>query len=119
MPCVISSEQYCRKMSLIPSNKRKRVSKKTKTSWRKHIDIEDVNEFLESSRLDERIGDVSLKPDGELFVVDKTPNKQKLTARAQRKLTGSKAPRSFLGLENTSKVPDPITKRFVFLLQNF
>lgn len=101
-------------MSLMSqSKKRKRVSKKTKTSWRKHIDIEDVNEFLETSRLDERIGKVSDKPDEELFVIDKTPKKQKLTARAQRKLNASKPPRSFLGLENTSKVPDPIVKRFV------
>lgn len=98
-------------MSLIQSKKRKRVSKKTKTSWRKHIDIEDVNDFLETSRLEERVGQVSHKPDDELFVEDKTPKKQKLTARAQRKLTGSKPPRSFLGLENTSQVPDPIVKR--------
>lgn len=102
-------------MSLIESKKRKRVSKKTKTAWRKHIDIEDVNDFLETSRRDERIGQVSDQPDDELFVVDKTPKKQKLTARAQRKLTGSKPPRSFLGLENASKVPDPIVKRFFFL----
>lgn len=103
-------------MSLIQSKKRKRVSKKTKTSWRKHIDIEDVNDFLETSRLEERVGQVSHKPDDELFVEDKTPKKQKLTARAQRKLTGSKTPRSFLGLENTSQVPDPIVKRLVLLL---
>ncbi len=103
-------------MALIQSKKRKRVSKKTKTSWRKHIDIEDVNDFLETSRADERIGTVSDKPDDELFVVDKTPKKQKLTARAQRKLTGSKPPRSFLGMENTSKVLDPIVKRFVALI---
>lgn len=105
-------------MSLIQSKKRKRVSKKNKTSWRKNIDIEDVNDFLETSRLEERIGQVSHKPDDELFVVDTAPKKQKLTARAQRKLTGSKPPRSFLGLENTSQVPDPIVKRFVFLMTN-
>lgn len=100
-------------MSLVQAKKRKRVSKKTKTSWRKHIDIEDVNEFLETSRLEERIGKVSDKPDDELFVVDTTPKKQKVTARVQRKLNASKPPRSFLGLENTSKVVDPIVKRFV------
>lgn len=102
-------------MSIVPAKKRKRVSKKTKTSWRKNIDIEDVNDFLETSRLEERIGQVSDKPDDELFVYDTTPKKQKLTARAQRKLTGSKPPRSFLGMENTSKVLDPIVKRFVSL----
>lgn len=103
-------------MSLVPlvqAKKRKRVSKKTKTSWRKNIDIEDVNEFLETSRLEERIGKVSDKRDDELFVIDTTPKKQKVTARAQRKLNAAKPPRSLLGLENTSKVQDPIVKRFV------
>lgn len=106
-------------MTLVQSTKRKRVSKKNKTSWRKHIDIEDVNEFLESSRLDERIGPISVKADDELFVVDKAPYKQKLTARAQRKLVGSRPPRSLLGLQNTSNVQDPIVKRFDTLLLHF
>lgn len=36
--------------------KKKKVSKKNKSSWRKHTDINDVNEFLEDQRLDERLG---------------------------------------------------------------
>lgn len=36
--------------------KKKRVSKKTKTAWRKYSDINDVEEFLEDQRLEERLG---------------------------------------------------------------
>jgi nucleolar protein 53 len=36
--------------------KKKRVSKKNKISWRKHVNISDVEEFLEDKRLEERLG---------------------------------------------------------------
>lgn len=36
--------------------KNKRVSKKNKISWRKYSNIDDVTEFLEEQRQDERIG---------------------------------------------------------------
>lgn len=36
--------------------KKKRHSMKNKESWRKHIDITDVDNFLEEKRQDERIG---------------------------------------------------------------
>ncbi len=36
--------------------KRKRVSKKLKSSWRKNIDDTDVDKFLEDKRLTERLG---------------------------------------------------------------
>lgn len=42
-------------ISITPTKKR-RHSKKKKESWRKHIDITDVNEFLDEQRLEERIG---------------------------------------------------------------
>lgn len=35
---------------------KKRVSKKSKASWRKHVDIKDVDEFLDDKRLQERLG---------------------------------------------------------------
>ena len=35
---------------------KKKRSKKTKRDWRKHSDIKDVEEYLESSRRDERLG---------------------------------------------------------------
>ena len=37
-------------------SKRKRVSKKSKSSWRKHSDVKDVDEFLEQKRFEERTG---------------------------------------------------------------
>lgn len=39
--------------------KRKRVSKKSKRSWRKHVDIRDVEEHLDEVRRQERTGYVS------------------------------------------------------------
>jgi hypothetical protein len=36
--------------------KKKRVSKKSKKSWRKHTDTEDVDSFLDEKRLEERLG---------------------------------------------------------------
>ena len=52
-------------------NKKRKVSKKTKRSWRKHVDIQDVNKFLENQRLEERLGvPFSQKLDEELFIVD-------------------------------------------------
>jgi nucleolar protein 53 len=37
-------------------NKRKRVSKKNKKSWRKHTEINDVEKFLEAKLREERTG---------------------------------------------------------------
>lgn len=37
-------------------SKKKRFSKKKKESWRKRIDITDVDTFLEEQRQEERIG---------------------------------------------------------------
>lgn len=53
-------------------NKKKKFSKNKKKTWRKHTDINDVEEFLEDQRLQERTGGiVADKLDGELFFVDK------------------------------------------------
>lgn len=43
-------------ISINPTKKPRKHSKKKKESWRKHIDITDVNEFLDEQRLEERIG---------------------------------------------------------------
>lgn len=37
-------------------SRKKRVSKKLKSSWRKYVNIADVEEFLEDKRLEERLG---------------------------------------------------------------
>ena len=36
--------------------KRKRISKKNKKAWRKHTKVQDVEDFLEEQRLEERLG---------------------------------------------------------------
>lgn len=42
--------------SLEKTEKRKRVSKKSKKAWRKHTKVEDIELFLEDQRLEERLG---------------------------------------------------------------
>lgn len=97
------------------SIKKKRVSKKTKASWRKHTDIKDVEDFLELKRAEERIGTFSEKKDEDLFQVDvsssATPKKKVLSEKQKRKANALKPLRSLAALENTSKVQDPIVKR--------
>ncbi|XP_053948354.1 ribosome biogenesis protein NOP53 [Anastrepha ludens] len=93
--------------------KKKRISKKNKSAWRK-TDIKDVEEFLEEQRQEERVGSFTEKKDDELFIVDATPLKPKqtfLTAKQKRKLNAKKPLRSLEALNNTSKVQDPIAKR--------
>ncbi|XP_004518860.1 ribosome biogenesis protein NOP53 [Ceratitis capitata] len=95
------------------SIKKKRVSKKTKSAWRK-TDIKDVEEFLEDQRQEERVGSFAEKKDDELFMVDATPLKSKqiiLTEKQRRKLNAKKPLRSLEALTNNSKVQDPIVKR--------
>ncbi|KAK2553780.1 Ribosome biogenesis protein NOP53 [Acropora cervicornis] len=54
------------------TTKRKKVAKNSKQSWRKHTDINDVEEFLEELRREERTdGPVSEKADKSLFFVEK------------------------------------------------
>ena len=36
--------------------RKKNASRKNKKSWRKNVDIDDVEEFLEEERLEERLG---------------------------------------------------------------
>ncbi|XP_055844086.1 ribosome biogenesis protein NOP53 [Episyrphus balteatus] len=97
------------------STKKKRVSKKTKASWRKHTDIKDVEDFLEEQRAEERIGTFSEKKDEDLFQIDVSssakPKKKFLTEKQKRKANALKPLRTFAALENTSKVQDPIVKR--------
>ncbi|XP_064455594.1 ribosome biogenesis protein NOP53-like [Ornithodoros turicata] len=95
------------------TSKRKRLglSKNRKKTWIKHINVKDVEEFLEEKRLDDRLGGpLEDKPDNALFSVDKTPASPRLKAskvltkreRRSKKLT------CFQNLEPTSKVPPPI-----------
>ncbi|CAJ1066179.1 ribosome biogenesis protein NOP53 isoform X2 [Xyrichtys novacula] len=54
------------------SSRRKRVNKNKKKNWNKHSEINDVEDFLEDVRLQERTtgGLLSEKPDDSLFFVD-------------------------------------------------
>uniref|UniRef100_A0A3F2Z4M6 Ribosome biogenesis protein NOP53 n=1 Tax=Glossina palpalis gambiensis TaxID=67801 RepID=A0A3F2Z4M6_9MUSC len=93
--------------------KRKRVSKKNKSAWRK-TDIKDVEDFLEDKLRDERIGTFSEKQNEDIFHIDviATESKRKLnTEKQKRKLNAIKPMKSWKGLENYSKVEDPIVKR--------
>ncbi|XP_053663336.1 ribosome biogenesis protein NOP53 [Anopheles marshallii] len=91
---------------------KKHVSRKLKSAWRKHIDISDVDQFLEEQRQDERVGSqLAEKPSVELFREEKKPTKPKASLREIRKKKFDELPRSLLPLVNTSNVGDPIVKR--------
>ncbi|XP_078676392.1 ribosome biogenesis protein NOP53-like isoform X1 [Branchiostoma floridae x Branchiostoma belcheri] len=75
--------------SLFPQPKvrgrKKRVSKKNKSAWRKHSDIKDIEEFLDDQRLQLRTGGlVADKADDSLFYVDKQ-NDNELEAPVAKK----------------------------------
>ena len=77
--------------------RKKGASKKNKKSWRKNTDIDDVNEFLDDQRLEERLGGpFDEKKDDELFVVDKGHEDESpapaLTRRAARKKAAAEKP---------------------------
>ncbi|XP_045778941.1 ribosome biogenesis protein NOP53 [Maniola jurtina] len=99
--------------------KKKRVSKRTKTAWRKHCDITDVEAYLEDQRLEERLGKFDTKPDEELFVLDTKgedvkdvkPDVKPLSAKQQRRAKLAETPKCFEILLPSSKVPDPNAKR--------
>ena len=55
------------KASINAPMKNKGASKKNKKSWRKNTSIEDIEEFLDDQRLEERLGGSF---DQDLFVVD-------------------------------------------------
>lgn len=119
--------------------KKRKVSKKLKSSWRKNIDDTDVDEFFEGKRLDERLGWVflhtlsanqfdtistifnyskafELRDDAELFTIQKKP--QNLIRDSILCPTKKEEPtlRCYQALENTSAVPDPLIKRFLTIV---
>lgn len=83
---------------------------KTKTAWRKNINISDVDKFLEEQRQEERIGNVADKSDAELFLNESIPKTNK-SLRNIRKEKFTASPKYCISLENSSKVTDPIVKR--------
>ncbi|XP_034941194.1 ribosome biogenesis protein NOP53 [Chelonus insularis] len=98
--------------------KKKKVSKKTKKSWRKHVNIKDVDDFLEDKRLEERLGiPFAKRSDKELFAIDTTPDlhlideDHKKSKAAYRLALKNSEPRCYAILKPSSAVPDPIVKR--------
>jgi len=82
-----------------PPKRRKNASKKNKKSWRKNTDIDDVDEFLEDQRLEQRLGgSFDQRQDDELFVVDKGVKEsgkalaQPISRRAARKKAAKEKP---------------------------
>ncbi|XP_062503755.1 ribosome biogenesis protein NOP53-like [Corticium candelabrum] len=64
---------------------RKRVSKKSKKSWRKFSNVKDIEEHLEQLRAEERTGGVVVKKSNEqLFFVDKDATVEQGTAKSKR-----------------------------------
>lgn len=106
------------------TTKRKRVSKKSKKSWRKNVNIDDVEDFLDEQRWEERTGfKVSELKDEDLFEIHKTgdnepdvplvlPNKDKSKdGNSSLRLKETSTPVAFSILEKRSAVPDPLVKR--------
>ncbi|KAM4627930.1 ribosome biogenesis protein NOP53 isoform 2-T2 [Polymixia lowei] len=98
------------------SSRRKRVNKNKKKNWSKHSDIQDVEEFLDDVRLQERKtgGLISEKSDDSLFFLDAGPeNKTKTTQKVEpidgkkRKGKASRPLRVDLILQQDSVVPPP------------
>lgn len=98
--------------------KKRKVSKKTKKSWRKFVDTKDVDAFLEGTRLEERLGTpFALRKDEELFAIDRRRDDEvlhennKLTKKQRRELIKNTEPKCFALLKPLTAVPDPIARR--------
>lgn len=105
------------------SQKRKRVSKKTKRAWRKYTDTADVDDYLEDVRLEERLGGpLEKRINSELFVYDNVHTVSKTLQPyneivSEKKKHSLELPRCFHIMQPWSSVPDPITKRNVRKVQ--
>lgn len=97
--------------------KKRKVSKKTKNSWRKHVDVKDVDAFLENQRLEERLGvPISTKKNQELFILDKggkdnIDDKNWLAKKQRRELLRNSEPQCFKILTSFTEIPIPIVKK--------
>jgi len=98
--------------------KAKGISKKGKKGWRKNVDIEKVEEYLEDKRLEERLGGAFKdRPDADLFTIDKDAEETDRIDRPEtdrktwRKIRENKPLKCFQHLEIKTGVADPIKKR--------
>ncbi|RWS17200.1 cellular protein-like protein [Dinothrombium tinctorium] len=79
--------------------KKLKVSKNRKKTWRKHTNIDEVEEFLEEKRLEERLGDQNLG--NQLFFIEKTGSAQNVD---QKLVADNQKPRA------KQKVKQPVKK---------
>ncbi|KAG1662397.1 Ribosome biogenesis protein NOP53 [Nymphon striatum] len=95
----------------IEAKLKKNLSKNRKKGWRKNVEIEDVEEFIEEERLQLRTGGlVSEKPDDELFVIERKPAVESfipLKKEGGKKKLKEKL-KCYRSLENHSKIEVPI-----------
>ena len=88
-----------------------KASKKNKKSWRKNVDMTEMNEFMEEKRFDERMGGaVADKPDEAIFTLDtdavtETPENDRRRKRKEKRL------KCFALLEGLPGAPDPVPLR--------
>ena len=92
------------------SKKKKKGSKNTKKGWRKNTDIEEVENFLDEKRFEERLGgSFAERQDDELFVVETAPEEaeEESSVSKKKKRRGAKPLKCFKILEITDGVADP------------
>ncbi|KAJ7990188.1 hypothetical protein DPEC_G00297720 [Dallia pectoralis] len=95
------------------TGKRKRLNKNKKKNWNKHSDIQDVEEFLDDVRLQERAagGLISERTDESLFFLDIGEPKKSIQPEVPEEVKGKKSKsrplRIDLILQHNSLVPPP------------
>ena len=92
--------------------RKKNASKKNKKSWRKNVDLDEVEDFLEDQRLEERLGGAfKERKDEDLFLIDKNvldePEKAPRGRLERRKELSEKPLKCFQHLEVSGGVKDP------------
>jgi len=88
-----------------PPKIRKNASKKNKKSWRKNVDMTEVEDFLEEQRFEERIGgSFTEKKDQEIFMLDTGGEDRKEKKKRKKEIKPLKCHSLLQGLPG---VPDP------------
>ena len=87
-----------------------KASKKNKKSWRKNVDMTEVNEYLEEKRFEERVGgSVTDKPDDALFTLD--TNVETELSETKRKRRENKPLKCFSLLNGLPGAANPVPLR--------
>lgn len=88
---------------------KKNASRKNKKSWRKNVDMSEVEEYLEEKRFEERIGGcIADRPDSELFVLDTTIPSPGIKKKNRKEI---KPLRCFANLSGLPGAADPVGQR--------